>query len=56
MLIILYEHHHSNVIISFTWVVLHHDGGHASVSRMAGIVALPKRISMHVMQVGLVLC
>lgn len=35
---------------------MHHDVGHASVSRMVGIVALSKRISMHVMQVGLVLC
>lgn len=39
-----------------TWVILHHDRGHAPVSRVVGLIRLSVGVAMHVGHVPLVLC
>lgn len=38
-----------------TWVILHHDCGHASVPGVAVVIALPIRVTMHIGHVALML-
>lgn len=39
-----------------TWVILHHDRGHAPVTWMVGVISLSIGVTMHVGHVPLVLC
>lgn len=39
-----------------TWVILHHDRGHAPVPRVVGVIRLSVGVTMHVGHVPLVLC